>query len=262
MGSPLIRIKTDALIAVIAASATAQTAPNILFVGEVDVAHVLATRIAHLRGVGLRVVELDDDQRPEDLAAVLTNIEPHDLVFVGNAQHMSAEILDILRQAVCDHTLPIVIGEGASARQMTLDIQPFTILAQATDLDRLTEEFQNALEFITDTRFLAGRDDACRLAGSATLKNLLAVPASEEPSPAFDAMAEVHEIINGINAIVEAAVARDHFSLAAIALDEFRRRFETVYALDLPPKQRELCRTVMEIMENKSDLLRELSEEE
>ncbi|MEX0607388.1 MAG: AAA family ATPase, partial [Halofilum sp. (in: g-proteobacteria)] len=84
----------------------------------------LAAIVAHEMGVSLRQTAGPVLERPGDLAAILTNIEPHDVVFVDEIHRLSPVVEEVLYPAMEDYQLDIMIGEGPAARSVKLDVPP------------------------------------------------------------------------------------------------------------------------------------------
>src|SRR6202008_4183062 len=91
--------------------------------GKTTLAHI----VAHELGVGLRQTSGPVLERPGDLAAILTNLQPRDVLFVDEIHRLSPVVEEILYPALEDFQLDIMIGEGPSARSIKLDLPPFTL---------------------------------------------------------------------------------------------------------------------------------------
>src|SRR6185503_2869073 len=90
--------------------------------GKTTLAHI----IAHELGVNLRQTSGPVLERPGDLAALLTNLEPRDVLFVDEIHRLSAVVEEVLYPALEDYKLDIMIGEGPAARSIKLELPPFT----------------------------------------------------------------------------------------------------------------------------------------
>lgn len=92
--------------------------------GKTTLAHI----IAHELGVNLRQTSGPVLERPGDLAALLTNLEPHDVLFIDEIHRLSPVVEEILYPALEDYQIDIMIGEGPAARSVKLDLPPFTLV--------------------------------------------------------------------------------------------------------------------------------------
>src|SRR5688500_13940738 len=96
--------------------------------GKTTLAHIIAREM----GVNLRQTSGPVLERPGDLAALLTNLEPNDVLFIDEIHRLSPIVEEILYPALEDYQLDIMIGEGPAARSVKLDLPPFTLVG-ATD---------------------------------------------------------------------------------------------------------------------------------
>jgi len=92
----------------------------------------LAQIIARELGVGFRATSGPVLAKAGDLAAILTNLEPHDVLFIDEIHRLAANVEEILYPAMEDHVLDLMIGEGPSARSIRIDLAPFTLVAATT----------------------------------------------------------------------------------------------------------------------------------
>ena len=92
--------------------------------GKTTLAHIVANEM----GVGLRQTSGPVLERPGDLAAILTNLEPNDVLFVDEIHRLSPVVEEVLYPALEDFQLDIMIGEGPAARSIKLDLPPFTLV--------------------------------------------------------------------------------------------------------------------------------------
>jgi Holliday junction DNA helicase RuvB len=92
----------------------------------------LAQIIARELGVNFRATSGPILAKAGDLAAILTNLEPHDVLFIDEVHRMPATVEEILYPAMEDHVLDLMIGEGPSARSVRIDLAPFTLVAATT----------------------------------------------------------------------------------------------------------------------------------
>ncbi|MEJ5299681.1 MAG: Holliday junction branch migration DNA helicase RuvB [Thermodesulforhabdaceae bacterium] len=92
----------------------------------------LATIISHELGVNLRATSGPVIERPGDLAAILTNLEPRDVLFIDEIHRLNPTVEEILYPAMEDFQIDIIIGQGPSARSIKLDLPPFTLVGATT----------------------------------------------------------------------------------------------------------------------------------
>ena len=92
----------------------------------------LAQIIARELGVNFRATSGPVLAKAGDLAAILTNLEPRDVLFIDEIHRLAANVEEILYPAMEDHVLDLVIGEGPSARSIRIDLAPFTLVAATT----------------------------------------------------------------------------------------------------------------------------------
>jgi Holliday junction DNA helicase RuvB len=92
----------------------------------------LAQIVAREMGVNFRATSGPVLAKAGDLAAILTNLEPHDVLFIDEIHRLAANVEEILYPAMEDHVLDLVIGEGPSARSIRIDLAPFTLVAATT----------------------------------------------------------------------------------------------------------------------------------
>ncbi|MDL1860911.1 Holliday junction branch migration DNA helicase RuvB [Betaproteobacteria bacterium PRO7] len=125
--------------------------------GKTTLAHI----IAHEMGVNLRQTSGPVLERPGDLAALLTNLERNDVLFIDEIHRLSPVVEEILYPALEDFQIDIMIGEGPAARSIKLDLQPFTLVGATTRAGMLTNPLRDRfgivarLEFYTDDELTA-----------------------------------------------------------------------------------------------------------
>jgi Holliday junction DNA helicase RuvB len=102
--------------------------------GKTTLAHVIANEL----GVGFKQTSGPVLERPGDLAALLTNLQPNEILFVDEIHRLSAVVEEILYPALEDFQLDIVIGEGPGARSIKIDLPPFTLVGATTRAGLLT----------------------------------------------------------------------------------------------------------------------------
>ena len=117
--------------------------------GKTTLAHI----IAHEMGVNLKQTSGPVLERPGDLAALLTNLEPRDVLFVDEIHRLSPMIEEVLYPAMEDYQLDIMIGEGPAARSVKLDIPPFTLVGATTRAGLLTSPLRDRFGIVQRLEF-------------------------------------------------------------------------------------------------------------
>ena len=136
--------------------------------GKTTLAHI----IAHELGVNLRQTSGPVLERPGDLAALLTNLEPHDVLFIDEIHRLSPVVEEILYPALEDYQIDIMIGEGPAARSVKLDLPPFTLVGATTRVGMLTNPLRDRFGIVARLEFYAP-DDLQQIVGrSARLLDL------------------------------------------------------------------------------------------
>ena len=133
------RTKEQLDIALEAAKGRGDALDHVLLVGPPGLGKTtLATIIREELGVGIRTVAGPALERKGDMAAILTGLEPRDVLFVDEIHRVNRAIEEILYPALEDFRLDIIVGQGAGARTLTLDLPPFTLVGATTRTGLLT----------------------------------------------------------------------------------------------------------------------------
>ena len=132
----------------------------------------LASIIAHEMGVNLRQTAGPVLERPGDLAAILTNIEAHDVLFVDEIHRLSPVVEEVLYPAMEDYQLDIVIGEGPAARSVKLDVPPFTLIGATTRAGLLTSPLRDRFGIVQRLEFYNAADLGRIVERSAAILNV------------------------------------------------------------------------------------------
>jgi holliday junction DNA helicase RuvB len=133
------RIKEQLAIALDAAKAREEALDHVLLVGPPGLGKTsLAYIVREELGVGIRCIAGPALERKGDMAAILTGLERHDVLFVDEIHRLNRAIEEILYPALEDFRLDIVVGQGAAARTLTLDLPPFTLVGATTRTGLLT----------------------------------------------------------------------------------------------------------------------------
>jgi Holliday junction DNA helicase RuvB len=117
--------------------------------GKTTLAHVIANEL----GVSLRQTSGPVLERPGDLAAILTNLEPNDVLFVDEIHRLSPVVEEVLYPALEDFQLDIMIGEGPGARSIKLELRPFTLVGATTRAGLLTSPLRDRFGIVQRLEF-------------------------------------------------------------------------------------------------------------
>jgi Holliday junction DNA helicase RuvB len=132
------RVKEQLDIALVAAKARGESLDHVLLAGPPGLGKTSLAYIIHEElGVGIRTIAGPAVEK-KDIAAILTALEPRDVLFVDEIHRMSRTAEEILYPALEDFRIDIVMGEGAAARTLTLDLPPFTLVGATTRTGLLT----------------------------------------------------------------------------------------------------------------------------
>jgi Holliday junction DNA helicase RuvB len=118
----------------------------------------LANIIANEMGVNLKQTSGPVLERPGDLAALLTNLEPNDVLFVDEIHRLSPVVEEVLYPAMEDYQIDIMIGEGPAARSIKLDLEPFTLVGATTRAGSLTSPLRDRFGIVQRLEFYAVED--------------------------------------------------------------------------------------------------------
>lgn len=132
----------------------------------------LANIIARELGVNLRQTSGPVLERAGDLAALLTNLEAHDVLFIDEIHRLSPVVEEILYPAMEDYQLDIMIGEGPAARSVKIDLPPFTLIGATTRAGMLTNPLRDRFGIVARLEFYEIRDLAMIVSRSAQLLNM------------------------------------------------------------------------------------------
>ena len=141
-------------IFIAAARARAEALDHVLLfgppgLGKTTLAHIIAREL----GVNLRQTSGPVLERPGDLAALLTNLEPRDVLFIDEIHRLSPVVEEILYPALEDFQLDIMIGEGPAARSIKLDLPPFTLVGATTRAGMLTNPLRERFGIVARLEF-------------------------------------------------------------------------------------------------------------
>jgi Holliday junction DNA helicase RuvB len=136
--------------------------------GKTTLAHIVANEM----GVNLRQSAGPVLERPGDLAAILTNLEPNDVLFVDEIHRLSPVVEEVLYPAMEDFQLDIMIGEGPAARSIKLDLPPFTLVGATTRAGLLTSPLRDRFGIVQRLEFYSTEDLEAIAKRSAGILNL------------------------------------------------------------------------------------------
>lgn len=103
----------------------------------------LSAIIAHEMGVNLRVTTGPAIEKAGDLAAILTNLQPNDVLFIDEIHRLNRQVEEILYPALEDHAIDIIMGKGPSARSLRVDLNPFTLVGATTRAGQLSSPLRD-----------------------------------------------------------------------------------------------------------------------
>ena len=138
--------------------------------GKTTLAHI----VAHEMGVQLRQTSGPVLEKAGDLAALLTNLQPHDVLFIDEIHRLSPVVEEVLYPAMEDFQIDIMIGEGPAARSIKLDLPPFTLVGATTRAGLLTSPLRDRFGIVQRLQFYAVEDLAQIVARSADILNIKA----------------------------------------------------------------------------------------
>ncbi|EPN73582.1 Holliday junction DNA helicase RuvB, partial [Pseudomonas syringae pv. actinidiae ICMP 19079] len=136
----------------------------------------LANIIAQEMGVSIKSTSGPVLERPGDLAAILTNLEPNDVLFIDEIHRLSPIVEEVLYPAMEDFQLDIMIGEGPAARSIKLDLPPFTLVGATTRAGMLTNPLRDRFGIVQRLEFYNIADLSTIVARSAGILGLVIEP--------------------------------------------------------------------------------------
>ena len=141
--------------------------------GKTTLSHIIAQEL----GVNLRQTSGPVLEKPKDLAALLTNLEANDVLFIDEIHRLSPVVEEILYPALEDYQIDIMIGEGPAARSIKLDLQPFTLVGATTRAGMLTNPLRDRFGIVSRLEFYSA-DELARIVKRSA--GLLQVPIQDD----------------------------------------------------------------------------------
>ena len=157
IGQPVVREQMEIFVS--AARRRGEALDHVLIygppgLGKTTLAHIIANELQ----VNLRQTSGPVLERAGDLAALLTNLEPHDVLFIDEIHRLSPVVEEILYPALEDYQLDIMIGEGPAARAIKLDLPPFTLVGATTRAGLLTSPLRDRFGIVQRLEFYSTTD--------------------------------------------------------------------------------------------------------
>lgn len=201
--------------------------------GKTTLAHIIANEL----DVGLKQTSGPVLERAGDLAALLTNLEPNDVLFIDEIHRLSPMIEEVLYPALEDYQLDIMIGEGPAARSIKIDLPPFTLVGATTRAGLLTSPLRDRFGIMSRLQFYSNAELTSIVLRSANLLNVeLTQEGAEEigkrsrgtPRIANRLLRRVRDVAEvRSNGVIDITIAQEALNMLEIdncGLDEHDRR--------------------------------------
>ena len=157
------KVKENLAIYIEAAKKRGDALDHVLLYGPPGLGKTtLSTIIAHEMGVNIRITSGPAIEKPGDLAALLTNLQPGDVLFIDEIHRLSRAIEEVLYPALEDFAIDIIIGKGPAARSIRIDLPKFTLIGATTRAGQLTSPLRDRFGVIQRLE-LYSTDELCRI---------------------------------------------------------------------------------------------------
>ncbi len=143
------KVKANMAVYIEAARRRREPLDHILFYGPPGLGKTtLATIIAHEMEVNLRITTGPAIEKTGDLAAILTNLQSNDILFIDEIHRLNRQVEELLYPALEDHAIDIIMGKGPSARSLRVDLNPFTLIGATTRAGQLSSPLRDRFGII------------------------------------------------------------------------------------------------------------------
>jgi Holliday junction DNA helicase RuvB len=163
-------LKERLSILIEAADGRGESVDHLLFSGPPGLGKTsLAAIVAEEMGAAFRSTSGPALDRPGDLAAVITNLEPGDVLFIDEIHRLPRQVEEVMYPAMEDFQLDIIVGKGPAARSIKIDLPPFTLVGATTRVGRVAPPLRDRFGYVARLDFYGGDDLAAIVRRSATL---------------------------------------------------------------------------------------------